>query len=322
MKVKTGDKYMSNNIVGIVSFLITMTMEDEFNKIKYESGSEDLIQFPRNEDKKEINKKIKNADNFDKLPDMLIRSDYTGLFHKKVKEALDSDIYENVMPGIFQDSSEFGKQKRGITMLGAKQWVIVVDRSIDSSIKSPEHWGDLLDEQYRGKIGIQGKKDKFCGTLLLQIYKDYGENGLIALAKNIKNVWHFTSIIKALGKGDKNAAPINVMPLSNAMMILNKKPLEIIWPEEGALAIPIYMLVKKEKVQALDSYIKYVKSDEFQNLLKTNHFYSIKNCSENKKLKWLEWDYINSMNIALEDHKDNLNNIFRNSIGSYCIVND
>lgn len=311
---------MSNNIVGIVSFLFTMTLEDEFRKIKTSINSDEIIKFPRNEEKKLINSIIENAHNFDEFPDMLIRSDHKGLFNKKIKEGLNLNIFKNVMENdILENNNSFNtefndEEEKHITLLGAKQWVIVVDRSIDSNIQSPMHWSDLLNIKYENKIGIQGKKDKFCGALLLHMHKEYGVNGIEALANNIKNVWHFTDIIKSLGKGKVSAAPINIMPLTNAMMIVNKKPIEIIWPEEGALATPIYMLVKREKLEELKDYIKYIIGEEFQKILIKNHLYSVHNKLNGKKLKWLGWEYINNINLSYEQHKEYLNEVFKNNM--------
>lgn len=310
---------MSNNIIGIVSFLFTMTLEDEFRKIKTSNNSNEIINFPRNEEKKLINSNIENAQSFDKFPDMLIRSDYNGLFNKKIKEGLNLDIFKNVIEkDVFKNNSsfnyDFSNEEKDITLLGAKPWVIVVDHSVDSNIEPPMHWSDLLNIKYENKIGIQGKKNKFCGTLILHMHKEYGIHGIEALANNIKNVWHFTDIIKSLGKGIVSAAPINIMPLANAMMIVNRKPIEIIWPKEGALATPIYMLVKKEKVEELKDYIKYIIGEDFEKLLNKNHFYSIYNKLDDKKLKWLGWQYINDINLPFEQHKEYLNEMFRNKM--------
>lgn len=313
---------MSNSIIGTVSFLFTMTLEDEFRKIKTSNNSNEIINFPRNEEKKLINSNIENAQSFDKFPDMLIRSDYNGLFNKKIKEGLNLDIFKNVIEkDVFKNNSsfnyDFSNEEKDITLLGAKPWVIVVDHSVDSNIESPMHWSDLLNIKYENKIGIQGKKNKFCGTLLLHMHKEYGIHGIEALANNIKNVWHFTDIIKSLGKGIVSAAPINIMPLANAMMIVNRKPIEIIWPKEGALATPIYMLVKKEKVEELKDYIKYIIGEDFEKLLNKNHFYSIYNKLDDKNLKWLGWQYINNINLPFEQHKEYLNEVFRNKMRIY-----
>lgn len=310
---------MSNSIIGTVSFLFTMTLEDEFRKIKTSNNSNEIINFPRNEEKKLINSNIENVQSFDKFPDMLIRSDYNGLFNKKIKEGLNLDIFKNVIEkDVFKNNSsfnyDFSNEEKDISLLGAKPWVIVVDHSVDSNIEPPMHWSDLLNIKYENKIGIQGKKNKFCGTLLLHMHKEYGIHGIEALANNIKNVWHFTDIIKSFGKGIVSAAPINIMPLANAMMIVNRKPIEIIWPKEGALATPIYMLVKKEKVEELKDYIKYIIGEDFEKLLNKNHFYSIYNKLDDKKLKWLGWQYINDINLPFEQHKEYLNEVFRNKM--------
>ncbi|MDV3426635.1 MAG: ABC transporter substrate-binding protein [Bacillota bacterium] len=306
---------MANSIVGIVSFLFTMSLEDEFNKIKLSIDPDAEILFPKNDLKKTINKKFENAESPNELPDMLIRSDYTGLTHKMVKEGLQSNIFENVMP----PADKNDMYHKDLTFLGAKPWVIVADHSIDKNIVSPSHWSDLLDSSLMNKIGIQGKDDKFCGTLMMYINERYGKEGLEALAKNIKNVWHFTGVIKSLGKGNSKAAPINVMPLANAMMIVNQEPIEIIWPEEGALATPIYMLVKKEKISALESYIKCITGEKFEKLLTRNHIYSVKNGLD-KKLQYLSREYINSIE-SMENHKEYLNKVFRDSINPGAVYN-
>lgn len=305
---------MANSIVAIVSFLFTMSLEDEFNKIKVSADPDAKILFPKNDLKKLINKEIENAESFDELPDLLIRSDYTGLTHKMIKEGLQSNIFENVMP--LADRKDM--YHKDLTFLGAKPWVIVVDRSIDRDIVSPSHWSDLLDSSLMNKIGIQGKDDKFCGTLMMYMYERYGKEGLEALAKNIKNVWHFTGVIKSLGKGNLNAAPINVMPLANAMMIVNQEPIEIIWPEEGALATPIYMLAKKEKITALESYIKYITGEKFEKLLTRNHIYSVKTGLD-KKLEYLSLEYINDIE-SMENHKEYLNKVFKDSINPAAVI--
>lgn len=310
---------MNNSIIGIVSFLFTMTLEDEFRKIKNINNSDEAIKFPRNEEKKMMNLNMENLNNFDEFPDMLIRSDYNGLFNKKINEGLNLDVFKNVMKNtsIKNNTSfsfEFNNNKEDITLLGAKPWVIVVDRSIDSNIQSPVNWSDLLNIKYKNKIGIQGKKDKFCGTLLLHIHKEYGIDGIEQLAHNIKNVWHFTNIIRSLGKGKVSAAPINIMPLANAMMIMNKEPIEIIWPENGVFATPIYTLVKREKVEELREYIEYVIGFEFKKILTKNYLYSVHDTLDNKKLKWLGWDYIENVKVPFLKHKDYLNEIFKDNM--------
>lgn len=150
--------------------------------------------------------------------------------------------------------------------------------------------------------------------MLLYIHKEYGVNGLKALANNIKNVWHFTDVIKSLGKGKVSAAPINVMPLTNAMMITNKKDIEIVCPEDGALTTPIYMLAKREKVEQLRAYTNYIIGEKFEKLLMKNKFYTVHNRLGDEKLKWLGWEYINNISITYEEHKDYLNEVFRNNI--------
>lgn len=308
---------MKTDIWGIVSFLFKISLEEKFEEIKTLTSSDANIIFAASKMKKSLNAKIENAKTFDDLPDMLIRSDYRGLFDKTIKTALKIGIFENVIPSQYSSSQTIYPkidELNGITLLGAKQWVIVIDRGVDNKIETPKHWGDLLDKKYENKIGIQGEEGRYCGVLLLYIHKEFGVEGLKSLAKNIKSVSHFTNMIKSLGKKNPSAAPINIMPLTNANMIVNDEDIEIIWPEEGALATPIYTLIKKEKAKELNNYIEYLISEDFQNLLKQNHMYSVMQKAENKKLNWLGWDYIFETKVNLEDHKEFLNEIFKNSL--------
>lgn len=308
---------MSINIWGIVSFLFKLTLEEKFEEIKTLTSSDADIIFAASKMKKSLNSKIESAKNFDDLPDMLIRSDYRGLFDKTIKNALKTGIFENVMPSQYsalQTIYPAIDKQNGVTLLGAKQWVIVIDHGADNKIETPKHWKDLLDKKYQNKIGIQGEDGRYCGVLLLYIHKEFGVEGLKALAGNIKNVSHFTTMVKSLGKKNPSAAPINIMPLSNAKMIVNNEDIEIIWPEEGALATPIYALIKKEKTKELEPYINYIISEDFQKSLKQNHMYSIREDIGDKRLTWLGWDYIFATKVNLEEHKEFLNKIFKNSL--------
>ena len=96
------------------------------------------------------------------------------------------------------------------------------------------------------KIILRGHKGMFCETVLLHIYKQMGLDGIKTLSKNVIDGLHPSQMAKLISGKKQNGAFIYVMPYFFAKTLLEKKNVQIVWPDEGALANPVSLLVKKD----------------------------------------------------------------------------
>lgn len=320
--MKQNDNFTNINIWGLISFILKTPIENEVKLI--EKGSLLVnVEFAASKQKRFIYEKLDEVSKIDDMPDILFRGDFKGLVQPNLRKVVnDSKEYINILPQNLM-GEEFRKigfldTKGIVTMIGAKPWIIVIDHSISNNIKVPNYWEDLLSKEYENKISIQGKEGRYCGTLLMYFYKEFGQEGLVRLANSVKNTGHFTDLIKAIGNGRKNTAPISIMPLVNAKLIPNRRNIEIIWPKDGALLTPIYMFVKKRRMEYLKEYINFFIGDRMTHILKEQYFLSALDSYKYGKLKWIGWDHLYSINVNLEEYKEGLNRIFeKNYKGGY-----
>jgi ABC-type Fe3+ transport system substrate-binding protein len=310
-------------IWGLPSFILKTPLENEIRLIKSHCSSSINIQFATSKQKRFLYEKLDKINEDKGMPDILFRSDFKGLVQPNITNVVKNSneyvnvLSENIVGENFKKIGFLHPEKK-ITMLGAKPWVIVMDHSVNKNVKAPMVWEDLLSEEYENMISIQGKEGKYCGTLLMYFYKEFGEAGLVRLANLVKNTGHFTQLIRGIGRGYKNSTPISIMPLVNAKLISNRKNVEIIWPKDGALLTPVYMFVKKQRIEYIQKYVDFFTSDRMAEILRKQFFLTVIDSYKSRNLKWIGWDFINSIDMNLDDYKEQLNRLFeKNYKGGY-----
>jgi ABC-type Fe3+ transport system substrate-binding protein len=122
--------------------------------------------------------------------------------------------------------------------------VLLVDMARLGALPPPRRWSDLLDPRYADLIISDGAHDqRFAAVPLLHFYKEHGEAGVVRLAKNIREDWHPAEMVKRVG-GPESKAAIYIVPWSFARARQWKGQVRVVWPEEGAIASPMYAWVK------------------------------------------------------------------------------
>ena len=226
------------------------------------------------------------------------RSEFTARF-------LDEGYYESVQPLPVPEpfaSAGIADPKRIYTVYAVSTYIILVDFKKLKDLPVPSKWGDLLNPVYRDNIIVGGHDDSINEVLLLNILKDYGDEGLEKLLPNIKDTWHASEMAKAAGSSMAKGAAIYVMPWFFAKSCPNTEHTAIIFPEDGALASPMYMLVKKSEKERLKPVIDFMTGDETAGIMSAAFYPSLhpnakNNLPEGARLKWLGWDFIHGRDM-------------------------
>ncbi|MEZ4485408.1 MAG: ABC transporter substrate-binding protein [Syntrophotaleaceae bacterium] len=90
---------------------------------------------------------------------------------------------------------------------------------------------------------LRGNKDFFCHAVLLPLYREHGAEGLLKLARNVREGLHPAQMVKNIDSGQGGA--LYVMPEFFAHRVKHQERIRIVWPEDGALASPVTLMVKK-----------------------------------------------------------------------------
>jgi len=94
------------------------------------------------------------------------------------------------------------------------------------------------------------------------------------------------------------------MPYFFTKMIKQGGVMEAVWPEDGAIISPIFMLTKRNRLEKIQPVIDFFASEAVGEILSHQGLFpSINPNVDNRlpkenKFMWLGWDFINSNNIG------------------------
>jgi ABC-type Fe3+ transport system substrate-binding protein len=193
--------------------------------------------------------------------------------------------------------------------------VFLVDMNELGDLPVPVRWSDLLENTYRNKFVISGKNDVVNDAVLLTIFDRFGEEGVKKLAGNIMAVGGYSKIVAEMA-GQENKPALYAIPYYFALRELGKPEMRLVWPEDGAILDPVYMIVKRNSLEKAKVIIDYLTGKDFGELSSGMGF-PVPHAGVDNKLpedagfSWVGWDFIRNRNIhAL---KESLADIFRSS---------
>lgn len=247
---------------------------------------------------------VRQMDCLDQLPDVMISSDFNAFYHHYFLERF-------VQPGHFIDVMPYAPNDRfakaGITdphhqftILCVNPLIVVADLLKVGDRPLPRRWEDLLDSKWHRSITLRGNSRFFCHAVLLPLFKEHGIAAMRALAYNVLDGRHPAEMVKTAGGG--RSAALYVMPDFFARKIPSHKAIQLIWPEDGALASPVTLLVKKKKAHLLKPITDYLLSEAMAQVFNGARFPTPypgidTGLPANADLKWLGWDYIRANDI-------------------------
>jgi ABC-type Fe3+ transport system substrate-binding protein len=188
-------------------------------------------------------------------------------------------------------------------MLGVVPAVFLVNKEELGERAMPKSWKDILYGDFENSVSLPiGDFDLF-NAILLNIYKNYGEEGVRKLGKTLKKSMHPSEMVKSHAK--RTGKPIvTIMPFFFTRLAKGNSPMTPVWPEDGSIISPIFMLTKKDKKDKMQPVVDFLASKEVGEILSHNgKFPSVNPNVDNRipsenKYMWLGWDYINNNDIG------------------------
>ena len=187
-------------------------------------------------------------------------------------------------------------------MIGVVPAVFLVNKEEIGDRDYPKTWEDLFKPEFEGEVSLPVGDFDLFNAILLNIYKNYGEDGLRKLGKSFMRNMHPSEMVKSYRKKDKPT--ITIMPYFFTKMITEKGPMLPIWPEDGAIISPIFLLSKADKEEKVKPLVDFFASKEVGEILSNNGKFPSTNpevdneLTEDQKFMWLGWDYINNHDIG------------------------
>lgn len=180
--------------------------------------------------------------------------------------------------------------------------VFLVNEEILGDKKAPKSWKELISGDYDNSVSLPiGDFDLF-NAILLNIYKIFGLDGIRRLGKTLLKSMHPSQMVKS-NVGRVQPA-ITIMPYFFTKMVKFGGPMQAIWPEDGAIISPIFMLTKAEKEEKLLEIAQFFGSKKVGEILShtglfpSTHPEVDNNIDKENKYMWVGWSYIKDNDIG------------------------
>ncbi len=263
-----------------------------------------------------IRDKLENAKEED-LADIYMSAGFDLFFDRKYMGHFVSD-------GIFEDNTGLERLNKDFdndfldlkdplkryTIIGVVPAVFMVNTDELNGRPFPKSWADILRPEFEKSVSVPTMDFDLFNALLLNIYKEFGEEGVRKLGKAQFKSMHPAEMVKShMGNKPSGKPTVTIMPLFFTRMVRPDSPLKPQWPEDGAVISPVFLLTKKTTRDLTRPIVDYIFSKEVGDLMSTNGKFPSTNpemdnkLEDNEKFMWLGWDYINSNDIGSLIHK-------------------
>lgn len=246
----------------------------------------------------------------EKLPDLFISAGFDLFFDKKLFGQYKSqDLFEDLIPfekyneDFENDYLSLRDPKKQYSMIGVVPAVFLINVKELGERKMPKSWDDVLHEDFRNSISLPVSDFDLFNAILLNIYKMYGEEGVVKLGRNMQRSMHPSEMVKSHAKLLERPS-VTIMPYFFTKMVKSGGPMEAVWPEDGAIMSPIFLLTKKEKKRQLQPIVDFLSSREVGEILAHNGRFPSTNPEVDNRVPienrymWLGWDFIEEHDLT------------------------
>lgn len=170
----------------------------------------------------------------------------------------------------------------------------------------PRTWADILKPEFEQKVALPVGDFDLFNAILLTIHKMYGDEGVKKLGRCMLKSMHPAQMIKNAQRVAEEKPPVTIIPYFFSRMAGMVKSLEIVWPEDGAIISPIFMLAKADKQDKLQPIADFLCSKEVGEILTNRGLFPALNPAVENQLpeqhpwQWVGWDYLYSHDIAAQ----------------------
>ena len=243
----------------------------------------------------------------DAMPDLTMAAGYNTLLDHAFLHRLATPEHfaARVRPAVNAALAPYGfADPLGIyRVIGVNIFVFVVDPALARGRAAPDSWEALLAPAFSRDVAVCGMGDRVSGSLMLHVQARFGEDAVRGLGRNVRSGMHPSQVIKHLGTGHPSSPAVAVMPWFFARLADIRRPATVVWPRDGAMAMPFFQLVKRGGPESLDRFAAHLEGPEVGRVCSGAFFPSLHPdvpcpLPQEASLAWLGWDYIRQNDLA------------------------
>ena len=252
---------------------------------------------------------VRNVEDYNELADIYLSAGFdlffdeklmgkfkkAGVFKSGVKYDKFNSDFENDYMSLKDPSGDY-------SILAVVPAVFLVNKNELNGREVPKTWADLLKPEFEKSVSLPVSDFDLFNAILLNIYKLYGDEGVKKLGKSLIQSLHPAQMVKS-DRLTVNRPTVTIMPYFFTRMTKEGGTMIPVWPEDGAIISPVFMLTKAEKLKEMESLIDFLSSKAVGEILSHKGFFpsvnpEVENLTpRDKKYLWIGWDYIYNNNL-------------------------
>lgn len=245
----------------------------------------------------------------DKLADLYLSAGFDLFFDKALMGRYrEAGVFKDVS-GLAHLNADFENESINLkdplgqyTIIGVVPAVFMVNTQVLGDRPFPGGWQDLLSPAFENSIALPVRDLDMFNALMLHIYRFYGREGVQQMGRNLMSGMHPSQMVKS---GRQPEAPaVSITPYFFTQMIDEKGPLVPVWPREGAIISPVFLLTKASSEEKIKPFVDFLFSQEVGDLMTMNGKFPSTNplakngLNADQRFLWVGWDYIHENDIG------------------------
>lgn len=246
------------------------------------------------------------------LADIYLSAGFNLFFDKKLLgHYTKNNVFQNITDipklnsAFDNDYIDLKDPKHQYHIIGVVPAIFSVNKALLGDRPMPQSWEDLLAPEFANSIALPMRDLDLFNAVLLGIYAKYGEDGVAKLGQNLLQSMHPAQMVKsAKHKKGQDTPLITVMPYFFTCMIGENDPLVPVWPKDGAIISPIFLLTKKASAKKIKPLVDFLTSSQMGEVLSVSgkfpstHPDVDNHLSPDQKFLWAGWDFIHQNDIT------------------------
>ncbi len=233
--------------------------------------------------------------------DMFFEQEYIGRF--VTSDQFNDPIQWKSVNPLFDNPALRLKDPKGrYGIIAVVPAVFLVNTEMLDNRPIPQSWKQLLDPMYERSVSLPVADFDLFNAILLTLDNTYGSEAVAAMGRNMLRSLHPAQMVKSERLKESKPA-ITIMPNFFTKMVREGSAMKAIWPSDGAIISPIFMIAKSERsnhVQDLADLLSGIDAAgtlAHQGLFPCLHPDIDNRLSAGNSFMWLGWDYIDTHNL-------------------------
>lgn len=258
---------------------------------------------------------IRGIEDAGKLPDIFISAGFETFFdHRTIGRFKDQGVFKDICGKEVNrdfEGLDIRDPKGDYSIVAAVAAVFMVNHDVRGDLPIPRTWADLLEPEFAQQVALPVGDFDLFNAILLAIHKEHGEEGVKKLGRSMLKSMHPSQMVKNAKRVTEAKPYVTIMPYFFTKMARMVKGLEIIWPQDGAVVSPIFMLTKRSTLNKTRAIAEFLSGREVGEILAHKGLFPSLNPLVDNKLegrypwKWIGWDYIYQHDIGALIHDTN-----------------